>query len=261
MGADFSFDGAAAQRIEQVYLTPDIIEQRRATRALLRLRPGETVLDVGCGPGFLLAEMANELGAPGKLSGIDASADMIALARHRCAHLPTIELREANALTLPFPDDIFDVVVSTQVYEYVADITTALQEARRVLLPGGRLLIVATDWESSVWNNSDEARMTRVLEAWRDHGADSRLPRSLPKYLRDAGLLLDKVDIIPIVNIEYDPNTYSHSMIGVLVKFATGRQSLTAAELQAWADDLKAYGERGEYFFSVNRYAFIAHKP
>ena len=173
MGADFSFDGAAAQRIEQVYLTPDIIEQRRATRALLRLRPGETVLDVGCGPGFLLAEMANELGAPGKLSGIDASADMIALARHRCAHLPTIELREANALTLPFPDDIFDVVVSTQVYEYVADITTALQEARRVLLPGGRLLIVATDWESSVWNNSDEARM-RV--SWRRGAITAPIP-------------------------------------------------------------------------------------
>ena len=261
MNADFTFDGAAARRIEQVYLTPDIIEQRRATRALLRLRPGETVLDVGCGPGFLLAEMADEVNAPGKLSGIDASADMIALARRRCAHLSTIELREANALSLPFTDDAFDVVVSTQVYEYVADIATALREAGRVLRPGGRLLIVATDWESSVWNNSDEARMARVLEAWRDHGADSRLPRSLPKYLRNAGLTLDKIDVIPIINIEYDPNTYSHSMIGVLVKFATGRHNLSAAELQAWADDLKAYGERGEYFFSVNRYAFIVHKP
>lgn len=261
MNADFSFDGAAARRIEQVYLTQDIIEQRRATRALLRLRPGETVLDVGCGPGFLLAEMAEEVGAHGKLSGIDASADMIAGARQRCQGIATVTLQEANALALPFADNTFDVVVSTQVYEYVADIATALREAARVLRPGGRLLIVATDWESSVWNNSDEARMARVLEAWREHGADSRLPRSLPKYLRGAGLALHKVDVIPIINIEYDPSAYSHSMINVLVKFAVGRQNFTAAELQAWADDLKAYGERGEYFFSVNRYAFIAHKP
>jgi arsenite methyltransferase len=261
LSPDFTFDGAAAQRIEQVYLTQDIIEQRRATRALLRLQPGETVLDVGCGPGFLLAEMADEVGAQGKLNGIDASADMIALARQRCRGFSTVALQEADALALPFADSTFDVVVSTQVYEYVADIAAALREAARVLRPGGRLLIVATDWESSVWNNSDEARMARVLEAWREHGADSRLPRSLPKYLRDTGLALDKVDVIPIINIEYDPNTYSHSMIGVLVKFAAGRQNLTAAELKKWADDLKAYGERGEYFFSVNRYAFIAHKP
>ena len=260
LGTDFTFDGAAARRIEQVYLTPDIIEQRRATRALLRLRPGETVLDVGCGPGFLLAEMADEVGASGKVNGIDASAAMIALARNRCARAPAIDLREANALALPFADEAFDVVISTQVYEYVADIATALREAARVLRPGGRLLIVATDWESSVWSNSDEARMARVLEAWREHGAESRLPRSLPKRLREAGLSLDRVDVIPIVNIEYDPNTYSHSMISVMAKFGAGRQNLSSEELHAWAVDLKAYGERGEYFFSVNRYVFLAHK-
>ena len=260
MGADFTFDGAAARRVEQIYLTPDIIEQRRATRALLHLKPGATVLDVGCGPGFLLAEMADEMGDSGRLSGIDASTDMIALARERCASRSRIDLQEADALALPFADAAFDVVISTQVYEYVADIATALREAARVMRPGGLLLIVATDWESSLWNNSDEARMARVLEAWREHGADSRLPRSLPKRLREAGLSLHRVEVIPIINIEYDPNTYSYSMIAVMAKFAAGRQNLSPAELQSWADDLKAYGNRGEYFFSVNRYAFIAHK-
>jgi arsenite methyltransferase len=260
MEKDFTFDGVAARRVEQVYLMPDIIEQRRATRALLRAQPGEKILDVGCGPGFLLAEMAGEVGAAGKLCGIDASADMIALARARCKDVATIELQQANALELPFAVAAFDAVVSTQVYEYVADIATALREAARVLRPGGRLLIVATDWESSVWNNSNEARMARVLEAWREHGADSRLPRSLPKRLRDAGLALDTIDVIPIINIEYDSNSYSHSMIAVMAKFGVGRQNFSAAELQAWADDLKAFGERGEYFFSLNRYVFIARK-
>ena len=215
---------------------------------------------MGCGPGFLLAEMAEEVGDLGKLSGIDASADMIAVARQRCAHRATIELQEANALQLPFAAANFDVVVSTQVYEYVVDIAAALREAARVLRHGGRLMVVATDWESSVWNSSDDARMARVLEAWRDHGADSRLPRSLPKRMLEAGLLLEKVEVIPIINIEYDPNTYSYSMISMLAKFAVGRQNFSAEEVQAWVDDLKAYGERGEYFFSVNRYAFVARK-
>lgn len=102
--------------------------------------------------------------------------------------------------------------------------------------------------------------MARVLEAWREHGADSRLPRSLPKRLRECGFALDGVEVIPIINTEYDSNTYSHSMISVMAKFGVGRQNFSAEELQAWADDLKAFGERGEYFFSVNRYAFLAHK-
>ena len=260
MADTFSFDGAAARRVERVYLTPDIIEQRRATRELLGLRSGESLLDVGCGPGFLLWEMAHEVGALGRVVGVDVSADMLTLARNRCAEQKIISLEEANALSLPFADETFDVVVSTQVYEYVADIATALTEARRVLRTGGRMLIVATDWESSVWNNSDDARMARVLEAWREHGADSRLPRTLPKRLRDAHLTLDRVAVIPIINLEYDPNTYSQSMIAVLAKFGVGRQGFSAQDLQDWADDLKSYGERGEYFFSVNRYAFLARK-
>lgn len=260
MAAEFSFDGAAARHVEQVYLTPDIIQQRRATRVLLRLKPGESILDIGCGPGFLLNEMAEEIGPSGLLRGIDVSADMIALASGRCAEKITIELQVADALKLPFVDETFDVAVSTQVYEYVADIATALREAWRVLRPGGRMLVLATDWESSVWNNSDEARMARVLEAWRDHGAHSRLPRALPKRLRDAGFRLDRIEVIPIINTEYDQNTYSHSMISTLAKFGVGRQNFSVAELQAWADDLKEFGERGDYFFSVNRYAFLANK-
>jgi arsenite methyltransferase len=260
MATDFRFDGASARRVEQVYVTPDIVKQRHATRLLLQLKPGENILDIGCGPGFLLSEMADEVGPTGRLHGIDVSADMIALARDRCAGKSTIDVQVADALDLPFADETFDLVVTTQVYEYIADVPAALREAKRVLRTGGRLLILATDWESSVWNNSDEARMARVLEAWREHGADSRLPRSLPKRLRDAGLKLDRIDVIPIINTEYDQNTYSHSMIDVMAKFSVGRQNFTAAELQAWADDLKNFGERGEYFFSVNRYAFLATK-
>ena len=236
------------------------MEQRRATRAILKLRPGESVLDVGCGPGFLAAEMADEVGPRGRVVGIDVSPDMLALAREQCGRFGQIDIRDGDAIALPFADAMFDVVISTQVYEYVHDIAKALGEVTRVLRLGGRLLVVATDWESSVWANSDEARMARVLEAWREHGAESRLPRKLPKLLRDAGFKLDPVHAIPIINIEYDPNNYGYSMVQVMAKFAVGRQQLTQHDADAWAADLQARHERGEYFFSVNRYVFVARK-
>src|SRR6476646_4955054 len=136
------FDAETSARVEATYQTPDIVAQRRATRELLALEPGEHVLDIGVGPGFLAAEMAEEVGPGGRVCGIDASDSMLALARRRSA---AVELAVADVLKLPFPGASFDAAVATQVYEYVPEMPAALAAARGVLRPGGRLLILDTD--------------------------------------------------------------------------------------------------------------------
>ena len=75
------FDEENARRLVAVYTTPDVVDQRRAIRAALALQPGEHVLDIGSGPGFLAAEMAEEVGADGRVHGIDPSDSMLAIAR------------------------------------------------------------------------------------------------------------------------------------------------------------------------------------
>src|SRR5215207_8370490 len=185
-----------ARRLEAVYMTPDVIDVRRAIRAALSLQPGERVLDIGSGPGFLAAEMATEVGPNGRVYGIDPSDSMLASARRRGA---AVEYSTGDALALPFPDAHVDVAVCTQVYEYVEDIATALAEARRVLRSGGRLLVLDTDWDSIVWHSRDRERMQRVLAAWNEHLADPYLPRRLPALLRAAGLQPTRCAVIPIL--------------------------------------------------------------
>jgi ubiquinone/menaquinone biosynthesis C-methylase UbiE len=107
--------------------------------------PGDRLLDVGTGPGYL-ALAASRLVAPGGTAiGIDASPEMIARARTRAerAHSEA-EYRVATAEALPFDDDAFDVVVSRLVFHHLpGDVKRqALTEMLRVLRPGGRLLIV-----------------------------------------------------------------------------------------------------------------------
>lgn len=100
---------------------------------------GQRILDVGCGDGTLLAELARR-GAI--VTGIDADPRMLAAARER-ARAETVEiiLVEGNAGALPFPDTTFDVVVAVTMLCFVVDAERAVMEMARVLKPGGRVVI------------------------------------------------------------------------------------------------------------------------
>lgn len=252
------FDEAASRRIESTYQTPDVIEQRRLVREALELKLDEHVLDIGSGPGLLACEMAGEVGHAGSVKGIDPSADMLAIAaqRERPAEAAPVEFAAGDADALPFADASFDAAVATQVYEYVADMPTALREAHRVLRPRGRLLVLDTDWDSIVWHSGNEERMRRVLAAWDEHLVHPYLPRRLTPLLRGAGFTITRREAIPLLNAGYDRNTFSAGLIGFIAAFIPGRHGFTEADASAWADDLIGLGD--DYFFSLNRYMFVA---
>ena len=118
---------------------------RRRTLDLANLQPGESVLDVGCGTGTLLIEAAKRVGAAGAAHGIEPSAEMVAHARRKAsARGVTVNVQEGSADRLPYSDAAFDVVFSTLVLHHLPSPmqAEAIGEMRRVLRPGGRLVIV-----------------------------------------------------------------------------------------------------------------------
>lgn len=258
MSGVLHFDEDASRRNEATYMTPEIVEQRRAVRAALALEAGEKVLDIGSGAGLLAHEMAEEVGAVGSVDGIDPSESMLALARRRRPGDGAAEIRfvAGDASALPFADGSFDAAVATQVYEYVQDMPAALGEAFRVLRPGGRLLVLDTDWGSIVWHSGDAERTRRVLAAWEEHLVDPYLPRRLTRLLSEARFSLARREAIPLLNAGYDASAFSAGLMGFITNFVPGRQGLTEADAQAWAEDLSTLGD--DYFFSLNRYLFLA---
>lgn len=258
--AEEQFDEQASRTLTAIYLTPDVVAQRDKVLALLAPQAGERALDIGCGPGLTTEALAQAVGPRGSVVGVDIAPPMLAIAQQRCAALGQVAFQRADVTQLPWENGRFDVALASQVYEYVEQIDTALTELARVIRPGGRAVIVDTDWESAVWASNDDARMRRVLESWNEHIPHPQLPRSLVRRLRQAGFADVRVEVVPLLNVGYDPETYSVGMMRLIGDFARGRNGLSADDIRAWRDDARAIGEEGGYFFSLNRYVFIAER-
>ena len=183
MSGGQKFDAQTSRKVEALYLTPDVVAQRCRVLQALEVRAGERVIDIGCGPGLLAFDLAASVGPSGRVSGVDTSTDMLALAGARCAEQPWASFEPGDAVALPYPDHSFDAAVSTQVYEFIADVPAALAELHRVICPGGRAVIVDTDYESLVIHTEDPVRMERVLAAWDGHFLPAGLPRTLSAML------------------------------------------------------------------------------
>jgi ubiquinone/menaquinone biosynthesis C-methylase UbiE len=111
------------------------------------LRLGERVLDLACGTGVVARQAAPSVGADGTVVGVDNNPAMLAVARSvRVASGPPIEWREADAMALPFADAAFDVVCCQLGLQYFPDRSAVLRQMRRVLVPGGRVVLLV--WQS-----------------------------------------------------------------------------------------------------------------
>ena len=259
--AQLKFDESAARSLEVMYGAPDVVAQRARVLDLLGPATGERILDIGVGPGLLALDLATLVGESGEIVGIDLSPDMLEVSARRLAVLPQARVLAGDAIALPLPDVHFDAAVSTQVYEYVADMPLALRELRRVLKPGGRALILDTDWRSIVWHSSDPARMERVLACWDAHLHDPHLPARLGALLRQAGFVVRRVEIVPMLSPRWQPASYARGIMQAIESFARtngARIGLGAEEIDAWRADQQQLIERDAFFFSLNRYAFLA---
>ena len=153
--SQMEFDETTSRALEALYGTRDHVRRRALVHEALGAAAGERILDIGCGPGFYVAELCGRVGTTGHVAGVDLSAPMLALAAKRVAGHDNVELAEAPATALPFADGSFDAVVSVQVLEYVADLAGALGEFHRVVRPGGRVVVWDVDWETLSMHSGD----------------------------------------------------------------------------------------------------------
>lgn len=113
---------------------------------LAGVQPGQRALDVGCGTGALTVELARRLGAD-RVAGCDPSPSQLEACR---ARLPGVDLRDAPAEELPWPDASFDVATAQLVLHFTSDPERAVAQMARVVVPGGRVAACVWDFEGGM---------------------------------------------------------------------------------------------------------------
>ncbi len=126
------------------------LPRRHEAHLALGLRPGDRVLDLACGTGLNFPDLRKMVGDAGQVVGVDLSPAMLDVARRLVAARgwKNVELREVDAASLPIPDGFFDSVFCAYALNIIPDYERAIQEMKRVLMPGGRF--VSLEMESKI---------------------------------------------------------------------------------------------------------------
>jgi len=166
--------------------------ENSAAYLLPRLKSGDTLLDIGCGPGTITADLAM-LVTPGRVTALETGEPALDLARAeiRRRGLDTVGFAVGDVHALEFADDTFDVVHAHQVLQHVGDPVTALREMRRVTRPGGLIAVRDSDYSAFTWfpqlPGLDEW-LALYLRVARGNGGEPDAGRRLLAWAHAAGL-------------------------------------------------------------------------
>ena len=160
----------------------------------LAVRPGERVVDIGCGRGAALVPLAHATGPDGHALGLDLSPRMVELTARDVQDLPQVEVRVADASAPGLPAASYDVVASCLVLFFLPDAAAALRTWAQALVPGGRLGVTTFGPQDERWQHVDALFAPflppQVLEI-RDRSARGPFANdeSVERLLADAGLV------------------------------------------------------------------------
>ncbi len=252
-GVDQASDSQSFVRcLDFIHSLPFFQECKRRSFGELGVRPGMSVLEVGCGNGTDARVLAGLAGPEGRVTGIDASTTMLSTARARGQEpgVPAPEFVRCDAAHLPFPDLTFGAVREDRVLQHTKDPGDVIREMARVTRPSGRVVVFEPDWETLAIYPG-ERRVTRnVLNLWCDRFPSGWAGRSLYASFREAGL--GHVTVLPLDLVLTDFSLASRLYdLPTTLRLAVRSGAVSPRQAENWAQEQEQADAAGQFFSSM----------
>jgi len=230
-----------------------------------RLSPGFKVLDVGCGPGVILREIA-ELDPTIRATGVEISPDRVRMAVDKHADTSRISFTAGDAHAMQFPSNSFDFVYSRMLFQYLPDKQGALAEVVRVCRPGGTVLLQDLDGQL-LWHYPESPGVQRAVEtvvkALGKTGFDPFVGRKLYRLAQLAGLENLKVDVecYHLIAGEIRPHILEQWKLKLDIAFAQIAQVLGQQGARKQIDCFLEYLQRPDTLTYSTVFTVVGEKP
>lgn len=236
---------------------------KQRSYALMHIKSGQIVLDVGCGPGIDTISLAHLTGPQGTVVGVDNNFSMLAEAdklAKRAGVDGYLSYISSEAGSLPFESNFFDSSRSERLYVHLNEPRNALMEMVRVTKPGGWVVVVDTDW-GTVSIDTPEVETERQLMRFRAeklmHNGYSG--RQLYRLFKQCNLVDILIEMLPIYITDYALDRFIERL-DVVEEKAVGAGIITEAAVQRWQKSLEEADKAGCFFGSASLIMVVGRK-
>lgn len=251
---------------------PALVARHQRLAELLDARPGQVVVDLGCGDGVTLGCVLQRLGSrPGGAAvGLDRDIDALGRAAKALAapdQSGRLLLAAADlARGVPLRDGSADRILSHNLLECLPDPAAFMVEAHRLLRPGGLLVLGHADFDTLVFNGADLHLTRWLVHAYCDTqqpwmaALDGTIGRRLPTLAARSPLRLRSVVAWVLMSTTWEPGRLGHAYAHHVVDALGGHPDITPRERAAWLAELEAAAGRGAFLFSLNEYVAVLER-
>ncbi len=242
----------------QVFLRKLLLEQSG-------IRSGDSVLELGCGTGRLLAELASAVGKTGHALGLEPQPEFVKEAENyilKQGLSANTWVILGSAGKIPLPDASIDICIAQTVLIHipVAELPKVFTEIKRILKPGGRFISLDQDGDTWTIDHPQREITRKVIRFNSDYRyADGWTGRYLHRYFRENGF--SGIRVQSCVHIDTEGDSYLHAMALRIAQAALEHKALTQEEYTGWERELERLTSAGDFFSSIGYFLCYGTKP
>ena len=242
--------------LTSVSAVPFIRQAKDVSYRLLGLTTGSVVLDVGCGLGDDVRELARIVGANGIAYGVDLSNRILDLARDRNSSISNSQFVQGSAASLPFGDAVFDAARAERCLLHVEEPQRCLAQLVRVVKPGGIIVLLDIDFQTLLINSSDKATTNIVMTFFSESMVNGFYVRETPELFARLGCSVIAIESVTVTFDKYGSLSAVLDLSAVIERVVSNRL-LSPEDANEWLLDVSS---RDPFFASMTMFVIAVKK-